>query len=114
MTTQELIEENQKEKLPVPERNDFQSYLMQKMGVKRHSGHLEVEWAEAYAKKISDIIDNTSEVEIRSLINEGFQERQDASASDAEEERQLLTEKSTEAYEKAAEQIIARIKKELH
>ena len=114
MRTEELIRENQKDRIPVPERNDFQSFLMQKMGVKRHSGHAEVDWAEAYGRKVSEIIDNASEVEIRSLIEEGFNTQQEAMNSDSEEERQILIEKSTEAYDSAAEKVIEKIKKTLH
>lgn len=114
MTTTELIIENKKDRIPVPERNDFQSFLMQKMGVIRHSGHAEVDWAEAYATKVSDIIDNVNEEEIRSLIEEGYNTYQEALRSDSEEERQLLTEKSSDAYNKASEKVLDKIKKTLN
>ncbi|MFA5651893.1 MAG: hypothetical protein WC933_00835 [Candidatus Paceibacterota bacterium] len=110
MTTQESVNENPKERLSVPERNHFQGYLMEKMGVHRHSGHAEMEWAEAYGEKISNIIDNPSEKEIRSLIDDGWKTYQEADLSDSEEERQILTESWTSAYEKASE----KIRKSLH
>ena len=114
MTTVELINENQKDRMPVPERMDFQSFLMKKMGVVRHSGQPEMDWAEAYGKIVSEIIDSKAEIEVRSLIEDGFNTYQDALKSDSEEERQLLTGKSTEAYEKASEIVLQKIKKSLH
>ena len=41
---QEKHENNIEDRVPVPERNHFQNFLMQKMGIKRHSGHDEVDW----------------------------------------------------------------------
>lgn len=104
-TTEELIKANHKDPVPVPERNHFQGFLMGEMGVKRHSGDKEVEWAVAYGKQISDIIDNPEQKEIRDLIDKGYQAYEESMKSDAEEERQILTEVWTDAYKKASEKI---------
>jgi hypothetical protein len=114
MTTQELINENQKERMPVPERNSFQTFLMEKMGVPRHSGQKEMDWSDAYSEIVSDIIDVKSEKEIRDLITEGWQAHQDAIASDSEEERQTLTEAWTNAYDKASDMVLKKIRSTLH
>lgn len=63
------------EAIPLKERMQFQHELISEMLPKdfRDQGHerqimLELDWANIYAKKVSDIIDNKENVEIRDLI----------------------------------------------
>lgn len=63
------------EAMPIKERMQFQHELISEMLPKdfRDQGHvkqimLELDWANVYAKKVSDIIDNKENIEIRDLI----------------------------------------------
>ena len=62
------------ERIPLTERNAFQTFLMQEMGAKRGDYESQREWVEKYAKLVSDIIDDASREDnkiIRPLIMDG-------------------------------------------
>jgi len=66
------------EPIPLKERNFFQAKLMSEMfgedfknKTSKERGDVELEWADLYAKKVSDIIDHTEYQDIRELIMSG-------------------------------------------
>ena len=67
---QELLE-NKMERLPLKERNEFQIFLMKNMLGSGSSNEGQIAWADAYAKKVSEIIDNPENKEIREFIMGG-------------------------------------------
>jgi len=75
MTTQEgTAVKEKKETFGLKERNAFQIYLMTKMGVKHGDVESQENWIKN-AKKVSDIIDDEKNEEIRSFIaNEKYEE----------------------------------------
>ena len=61
-------------RIPTEIRGPFQAFLMQKMGIGIGDIDSQINWAQKYAKLVSDIIDNSVNKEIRSFIMEGKNE----------------------------------------
>ncbi len=75
MTTEAIDMTPDYERIPLKERLDFQHILIEKMLGKdfrqkprENQILIEIDWAEKYAKKVSQIIDNKQNAEIRDLI----------------------------------------------
>jgi len=63
------------ERIPIKIRLSFQRVLMNKMLSEKPSDIRQIEWADVYAKRVSDIIDNTENSNIRDLILTGDEEK---------------------------------------
>jgi len=62
------------ESVPLKERNLFQRYLMEKMGVRHGDPKSQTDWSVKYARIVSNIIDDKNREDhemIRTLIGEG-------------------------------------------
>ena len=68
MSTEAVLTREIPDTIPLEERNNFQILLMKKMLAENASPETEFQWADAYGKKVSEIIDNRAHEYIRELI----------------------------------------------
>jgi hypothetical protein len=66
------------DRMPIEKRNPFQVFLMSEMGVKHGDVLSEEIWANKYGRKISEIIDNPYNMDIRNdIMNDKFKDASD-------------------------------------